>query len=145
MVWNGSRDDLFLRRLSVGVRKTYLRCLKTSSRLFLVKAKDHLETIYELSIYVYFKLLTYYHSITRQTNWINLNKLNKLKHGNNVEIMKTWFSMNCQTRKYFLQEFKCLFLASQFRIQQRCSDYYSEVCKTFLKRLIIRKLNICIK
>ena len=68
---------------------------------FLAKAKDTLETIYGLSIYVPFKPL--YHSITGQTNWINFNKL---KHGNNTEIMKTWFSMNCQTRTYFFQEFK---------------------------------------
>ena len=30
---------------------------------------------------------------------INLNKLNMLRHGNDAEILKTWFSMNCQTRK----------------------------------------------
>ena len=81
------------------------RRIKTSSRLFLVKAKDHLETIHGVSIYVRFKLQTYYHSITRQSkhlsitkliNYINLNKLNTLKHGNNLEIVKTWFSM-----KYF--------------------------------------------
>ena len=77
--------------------KISLRRLKTS-RLFLVKAKDHLETTYGLSIYVCFKLLTYYHSTTSQTNWINLNKLNTLEHGNNAEIMKTWFYMNYQTR-----------------------------------------------
>ena len=29
-----------------------------------------------------------------------------LKHGNNVEVMKTWFSMNCQTKKHFFQEFE---------------------------------------
>ena len=49
------------------VLKTSLRRLKTS-RLFLVRAKDHLEAIYSLSIYVRFKLLTYYHSVTRQSN-----------------------------------------------------------------------------
>ena len=49
---------------------------KTSSRPpFLVKAKDHLETICRLSNYVSFKLQTYYRSITRQTNYINLNKI----------------------------------------------------------------------
>ena len=82
--------------------------LKTSSRLFLPKAKAHLETIYGLSFYVRFKLQTYYHSITRRTNYISLNKLNTLKHGNNVEILKTFkfFSMKCQTRKYFFQELK---------------------------------------
>ena len=32
-----------------------------------------------------------------------------LKHGNNAEIMKTWFSMNCQTRKYLFKEFKYFF------------------------------------
>ena len=76
------------RRLPGDLLKTFLRCLKTS-RLFLVRAKDHLETKYGLSIYGRFKLLTYYHFITRQTNWINLNKINTLKHGNNTEIMKT--------------------------------------------------------
>ena len=70
------------------VLKTSLKHL-TTSRLLLVRAKDHLETIYGLSIYVRFKLLTYYHSITRQTNWINLNKLNTLKNGNNTGIIKT--------------------------------------------------------
>ena len=88
------------------VLKTSLRRLKTSSRLFLVRAKDHLETLCGLCIYVSFKLVTYYHSIIRQTNWINLNKLNTLKYGNNAEIMKTWFCMNCQTIKCFFQEFR---------------------------------------
>ena len=45
------------------VFKTSLRRLKTSPRPFLVKAKDHLKTIYGLYIYVPFKLHTYYHSI----------------------------------------------------------------------------------
>ena len=39
-----------------------------------------------------------------------------LKHGNNTEIMETWFSIKCQSRKYFLQELK-YFLASDFRVQ----------------------------
>ena len=104
------------RRLPGDLLKTSLRRLKTSSRLFLVNAKDHLETIHGLSIYVSFKLFTYYHSITRQTNWINLNKLNTLKLENNVEVMKTWFSIHCQTKKHFFQEFK-YFLASEFCIQ----------------------------
>ena len=42
-------------------------------------------------------------SITKLINYINLNKLNRLKHGNNFQIVKTWFPM-----KYF-------FLASDFR------------------------------
>ena len=46
-------------RLKGDVLKTYVRRLKTSPRLFLVKARDHLETIYGLSIYVRFKLHTY--------------------------------------------------------------------------------------
>ena len=70
------------------VLKISLGPLKTS-RLFLVRGEDHLGTIYGLSIYVLFKLLTYCHFITRQTNWMNLNKLNMLNHGNNMEIMKT--------------------------------------------------------
>ena len=57
-----------------------------------------------------------YHSITRQTNWMNLDKLNTLKIGNNTEVMKTWFSMNYQTKKHFFQEFK-YFLALEFRLQ----------------------------
>ena len=32
-----------------------------------------------------------------------------LKHRNNAEIMKTWFSMNCQTKKYLFHEFKYFF------------------------------------
>ena len=32
-----------------------------------------------------------------------------LKHENNAEIMKTWFSMNYKTRKYSFQEFKYFF------------------------------------
>ena len=32
-----------------------------------------------------------------------------LKHGNNMGIMKTWFSMICQTRNYIFQEFKHIF------------------------------------
>ena len=55
------------RHLPGNVLKTSLRRLKTS-RLFLVRAKAHMETIYGLSISVRFKLLTNYHSITRQTN-----------------------------------------------------------------------------
>ena len=80
-----SSQDVFQeipsKRLPGDVFKTSLRRVKTSSRPFLVNAKDHLATVYELSIYVSFKLLAYYHPITRQRNWINLNKLNTLKHG----------------------------------------------------------------
>ena len=50
------------------VLKTFLRRLKTSPRLFLVKSKDHLDTIYGRSIYVRFKLHTYYHYILSMTN-----------------------------------------------------------------------------
>ena len=42
-------------------------------------------------------ILSLHHKIDKL---INLNKLNTLKHGNNTEILKTWFSMNCQTMKY---------------------------------------------
>ena len=51
-------------------------------KTFLAKAKDHVENTCGLSIYVHFKLHIYYHSITRQTNCINLNKSNML----NIEI-----------------------------------------------------------
>ena len=104
-------QEMSSRGLPEDALKTSSRRLKTSSRLFPVNGKDNLETIYELSISVRFKLLTCYHTITRQTNWINLLKLNTLNHGNNGEFMKTWFSMNCRTRKHFLQKFK-YFLAS---------------------------------
>ena len=67
------------RRIPEYVLKTSLRRLKTS-RLFLVGPKDPLETKYGLSIYIRFILRVYYHSITRHTNWIYLNKLNTLKH-----------------------------------------------------------------
>ena len=60
-------QETFSRRLPGDVLKTSLRRLKIYSRLFLVNAKDHLETTYELSIQVRFKLLTYCHSITKQT------------------------------------------------------------------------------
>ena len=109
--------DASSRRLPRDILKTSLTRLKTSSRFFLVNAKDLPETIYELSILARFKLLTYYHSITKQTNWIKLNKLNTLKHGNNAEVMKTWFSMNCQSKKHFFQNIKYI-LASDFCIQQ---------------------------
>ena len=39
-----------------------------------------------------------------------------LKHGNNAEVMKTWFSMNCQTKKQFFQEF-IYFLALESRVR----------------------------
>ena len=84
------------------VFKTSLRRLKTSPRLFLVKTKS----IYGLSIYVCFKLQPLHHW---QTNCIGLNSLHTLKHGNNAEIVKTWFSLKCQTRKYFFQELKYFF------------------------------------
>ena len=65
------------RHLPGDVHKTSLRCLKTSSRLSVVKAN------------------TYYHPITRKTNCISLNKLNLLKHENNAEVMKNWFPIKC--------------------------------------------------
>ena len=43
-------QETFSRCLTGDVFKTSLRRLKTSSRLFLVNEKGHLETIYELSI-----------------------------------------------------------------------------------------------
>ena len=88
---------------------------------------DHRETIFGLSIYVSFKLHTYYHSITRKTNCINLNILNTLKHGNNAEFIL--FS-GTEIAFFFL-------LLSKPRTP--------EVKKTFRKKLLIRKLNFCIK
>ena len=32
-----------------------------------------------------------------------------LKHGTNVEILKTWFSMKCQAKKYNFRELKYFF------------------------------------
>ena len=106
--WGRSFIKTLSRRLPEDILKISLRRLKTSSRLFLAKA-NQLEIIYRLSISSRIKLLTYYHSITRQTNYINLNKLNTLKHGNNAEIMNTRFPMKCQARKYFFQELKYFF------------------------------------
>ena len=106
--------------------KKLLRRLKMFWRLFLVKAKDHLETIHERSIYVRFRLQTCYHSIIRHHYCINLNKLITLKYENNVEMMKTWFSMKCQTRNYFFQELK-YFLAMEFYIQSLYKPITPEV------------------
>ena len=44
--------------------KTTVRRLKTSPRLFLVKAEDHPENIHGFSVYAHFKLHTYYHPFT---------------------------------------------------------------------------------
>ena len=93
------------RRFPEDVLNISLRRLKTSSRLFLAKAKGHQETIYGPSMYA----LNYKHIttlITRHTNWINLNKQNPLKHENNMEFMKTCFPMKCQTRIHSLHELK---------------------------------------
>ena len=47
-----------------------------------------------LSTYV----LNYSHITTPSLDRL-MNKLNTLKHGNNADILKAWFSKNCQTRK----------------------------------------------
>ena len=65
---NRSPEDVFQETSSRPLPGDVLKTSKTSSRLFLVKAKDHLETIYGFSIQVRFKLLTYYHYIIRETN-----------------------------------------------------------------------------
>ena len=81
LVSNGSRDDLFKgvvntssrRRPKDVLQETFLKPLprdviktsNTSSRLFLVKAKYHLNPVYGFSIYLCFKLHTYYHCIIR--------------------------------------------------------------------------------
>ena len=44
-----------------------------------------------------------------------LNKLNTLKHGNNVKILKTCSLMNYQTRKYLFQEFIYFFIIGVFK------------------------------
>ena len=41
-----------------------------------------------------------------------MNKLDTLKHGNNGEIMKTWFSIKCQARNAFSRSWNT-FLASE--------------------------------
>ena len=56
-------QDPFQETASRPLQGDVLKASKSSSRLSLVKVKDHLETIYGFSIYVRFKLLTYYHSI----------------------------------------------------------------------------------
>ena len=89
------------RRLPRDAINTFLRRFKTSSRRVLVKAKDLLETVYIDFVSTYAKLDTYYDFINGQTDCINLNKLNLLKHGNNAKFLKTWFSIKYQRRKYF--------------------------------------------
>ena len=61
-----------------------------------------METVYKFSICIRFKLLTYYH-------YPPLDRQTKLKHGNNAEIMKTCFHINCQAVKYLFREFKYFF------------------------------------
>ena len=85
-----------------------------STRRFLVRAKDHLNTIYGSSIYLGFET-TYIVPLHWQTNCINLNKLNTLKHGKSAEIMKTWFSMKDKTRIYFFKELKLFFSIGFFQ------------------------------
>ena len=65
------RRDLFRETSSRPLPGDALGTSKTSSRLFLLKAKHHLETIHGFSVYIRFNLLTYYHttpSLDRQTN-----------------------------------------------------------------------------
>ena len=89
------------RRLPEDVLKT---SLKTSSRPFLVKAKENQKTIYRLFIYYILNYITT--SLEKLIAW---TWINTLKHGNNAEIVKTSFSMKCETRKYFFQELKYVF------------------------------------
>ena len=71
LVWNGSRNDLFLWHRQDFFQETssrpfpedVLKTSKTSSKLFLIKAREHLETNYGFFIYVRFKILTYYYPI----------------------------------------------------------------------------------
>lgn len=113
LVWNGNCDDLFFNVDKISSRTRHrdliITRLETSVGLFLVKAKDHLESIYKPCICIGFKLDTYYHYITRQSNSISFNKLNILKYGNNAEIMQIWFSIKCQTKAYLFPGFKILF------------------------------------
>ena len=125
------------RRLPWDALKTSLTCLKTSSRFFLVKAIDHLETINGLPIYVRFKLHTCYHSITRQTNCINLNKLKTLKHGNSTELMTIWCLMTFQTRRYFFQELRYFFSTRVSHTGALFKCFTPEVWKKFLERILI--------
>ena len=62
-----------------------------------------------------------------------------LKHGNNAEIMKTWFSMNCQTTKYLFQEFKYFFGIGVSHTVALLSLLLLKFEKRFQKRLLIRK------
>ena len=47
---------------------------------------------------------------------IGLNKLHRLKHGNNAEIVKTLLSMKCQTRNTFSRSRNTI-LAAEFCLQ----------------------------
>ena len=68
MSWRRLSRDLFQETSSRPLAGDVPKTSKTSSRLFLVKTKEYLETIYGFSIYIRFKLLAYYRSIIRQTN-----------------------------------------------------------------------------
>ena len=62
-----------------------------------------------------------------------------LKHGSNAEIMKNWFSINCQTKKYLFQEFKYFFGTGVSHTVALLSQLPLKIEKRFQKRLLIRK------
>lgn len=72
---------------------------KTSTTLRRLKTPLGDHAICRRRIYIGFKLDTYYHFITRQTNYINFNKLNMIKHEHNAQFMKTRFSMKSNGRR----------------------------------------------
>ena len=53
--------------------------------------------------------------------------------------MKTWFSMNCQTRKYLLQEFKYLFGIGVSQRVALLSLLLLQIEKCLQKRLLGKK------
>ena len=57
----------------------------------------------------------------------------------NTEIMKTLFSMNCQTRKYLFQEFKDFFGIRASHIVALLSLLLKKFEKRFQKRLLRKK------
>ena len=100
--------------------------------------------LYELSILVRFKLFTYYHSITRQTKWINLNKLITQNMAIMRKIWKLGFPRTVRLKNTFSNSsnsFKHQTLAYSSIIK----PVTVKVWKTFPKRMLIRKLDFCIK
>ena len=94
LVWDGIRGVLLLRLRQDVSRTTPQYLLKTSqdiSKTFSSKSKrpsgNHTWTFYLSTFKTAYILL--FHNW--QTNYISMNKLRTLKHGNNTWILKIWF------------------------------------------------------